>query len=162
MILHRLDVRTMALGFLVLVGTVGAHAQATPEAAVRTFMDGFNSGDMAKAAAVNSSSGTSIIDEFAPYTWSGPKAFDEWGAGFDTASKALGITEPRVTLGILIVKNVSSEQAAYLIYAVVYTYKLKGVSMREPARLAVALRKESGAWKIAAWTWTGTVPKEVK
>lgn len=161
MLFHRLGIQAMSLGFLVLGCTVGAQAQATPQEAVRTFMDGFNSGDMAKAAAVNSSSGTSIIDEFAPYTWSGPKAFDEWGAGFEATSKAMGVTEPKVTLSAPIVKNVTGERA-YLIYPVVYTYKLKGVSMREPARLAVALRKEGADWKLAAWTWAGTVPKPAK
>lgn len=158
MLSHRLDIRIVVLGFLVFGCAVSGQAQATPQEAVRTFMDGFNSGDMAKAAAVNSASDTSIIDEFAPFTWNGPKAFDEWGAGFEATSKALGITEPKVTLGAPIVKNVTSEHA-YLVYAVVYTYKLKGVAMREPARLAIALRKEASAWKIAAWTWTGTVPK---
>ena len=57
---HRLGIRTAALGFLVFGWAVSAQAQATPQDAVRAFMDGFNSGDMAKAAAVNSASGTSI------------------------------------------------------------------------------------------------------
>lgn len=115
MLSHRLGIRTAALGFLVFGWAIGVQAQATPQEAVRTFMDGFNSGDMAKAAAVNSAAGTSIIDEFAPFTWSGPKAFDEWGAGFEAESKALGITEPKVTLSAPIVKNVTDGQA-YLIY----------------------------------------------
>ena len=59
------------------------------------------------------------------------------------------------------VKNVTP-WGAYLIYPSVYTYKLKGVSMRETGRVAIVLRNEASAWKIAAWTWTGTVPKPVK
>jgi hypothetical protein len=162
MFLHRLSVCSIGLACLALC-TVGVHAQATPQEAVRTFIDGFNSSDMAKAAAVNSAGGTSIIDEFAPFSWSGPKAFEEWGAGFEATSKALGITEPKVTLGAPVVANKNpGEDQAYLIYPVVYTYKVKGAAMREPARLAVVLRKESSAWKIAAWAWTGTVPKPVK
>ena len=100
MLVRRLKFRSVAITALAFACTVvAANAQATPEAAVRSFMDGFNSGDMAKSAAVNSPSGTSIIDEFAPYTWNGAKAFDEWGAAFDANSKAVGVTEPKVVLG---------------------------------------------------------------
>jgi hypothetical protein len=161
MLVQRLEIPSIALTLLAVGFTMAAHAQTTPEVAVTTFMDGFNSGDMAKAAAVNSPGGTTIIDEFAPFTWTGPKAFDDWGAGFGADAKALGITEPKVSLSAPIVMNVTAEHA-YLIYPAAYTYKLKGVSMREPAHMAFALRKEGSAWKIAAWTWSGTVPKPAK
>jgi hypothetical protein len=72
MLVRRLYIRSLPLAVLAFLCTVAAHAQSTPEAAVRSFMDGFNSGDMAKAAAINSPSGTNIIDEFPPYTWNGP------------------------------------------------------------------------------------------
>lgn len=161
MLVRRLCTRSLSLAVLAFVCALAAGAQSTPEAAVRSFMDGFNSGDMAKSAAINSPSGTSIIDEFAPYTWNGPKAFDEWSAAFDVNSKALGVTEPKVTLGRPIVKNITAEHA-YLIYPSLYSYKLKDVPMHESGRVAIVLRKEDAAWKIAAWTWTGTVPKPVK
>jgi hypothetical protein len=161
MLVRRLYTRTLPLVVLAFVCSVAASAQSIPEAAVRSFMDGFNSGDMAKSAAINSPSGTSIIDEFAPYTWTGPTAFDDWSAAFDADSKARGVTEPKVTLGAPIVKNVTAGQA-YLTYPSLYTYKLKGVSMRETGHVAIALRKEASAWKIAGWSWTGGVPKPVK
>ncbi len=158
--LNRLNVHTFAFALLAVL-SAAAHAQSTPEAAIRTFMDGFNSGDMAKSAAINSPSGTSIIDEFTPYTWNGPKAFDDWSAAFDADCKAQGITEAKVTLGAPIVKSISSD-TAYLTYPSLYTYKLQRTSMRETGRVAFALRKEDSAWKIAAWTWAGTLPKPAK
>ncbi len=161
MLVHSLRIRSVLIPILAVSCTVAVRAQSTPDTAVRTFMDGFNSGDLKKSAAVNSPSGTSIIDEFAPYTWNGPKAFDDWSAAFDSNSKALSITQPKVVLSAPTVKNVTTEQA-YLVYPSLYTYKLKGVSMRETGQVAVALRKEASAWKVAAWTWTGTVPKPVK
>ena len=160
MLVLRMHIRALPLAVLAF-GMVAAHGQSTPEAAVRSFMDGFNSGDMAKAAAINSPSGTNIIDEFPPYTWNGPKAFDDWSAAFDANSKALGVTEPKVTLGTPVVKNITSGQA-YLTYPSLYTYNLKGISMRETGHVAIVLRKDASAWKIAGWTWTGTVPKPVK
>ena len=156
----RLPLRSLSLAVLVAACTAAVHAQATPQAAVTSFMDGFNTGDMAKAGALNEPA-TSIIDEFPPYTWSGPKAFNDWGAAFEANSKTLGLTEPKVTLSAPIVKNITAAQA-YLIYPSLYTYKQKGVAMREDGRIAIVLRKEANAWKIAAWTWTGTVPRTAK
>ncbi len=138
-----------------------AHAQSTPEAVTQQWMAAFNAGDMAKADALNSPSGTSIIDEFAPYTWSGPKAFAEWGAGFEADAKTRDITEPKVTLGALVVKYVTGNQA-YLTFPAVYTYKQKGVAMREVGHDAIVLRKEDGGWKVVSWSWTGGVPKAAK
>jgi hypothetical protein len=149
------------LGAFLFALSLAAHAQSTPEAVTRQWMDAFNAGDMAKADALNSSSGTSIIDEFAPYTWTGPKAFAEWGAGFEADAKTREITEPKVTLGALVVKNVTAAHA-YLIFPAVYTYKQKGVAMVETGHDAIVLRKEGGAWKVVSWSWTGSVPKPAK
>jgi hypothetical protein len=159
--IRRLCTRTLPLVVLVFALTAAARAQSTPQAAVATFMDGFNSGDMARSAAMNSAKGTSIIDEFPPYSWSGPKAFDEWGTGFDANSKAQGVTDAKVTLEAPIVQNITADHA-YLIYPSLYVYKQRGVVMREAGRVAIVLRKEGADWKIAAWTWTGTMPKRGK
>lgn len=152
--------RAALLACFGLMGASALQAQSSPEETTRQWLAAFNAGDMAKAATFNSPAGTSIIDEFPPYAWNGPKAFDNWAAGFDADAKAKGITEPKVTMGAAIVNN-SSATDAYLVFPAVYTYKQKGVSMRETGRDTVALRKENGAWKIVSWCWTGTVPKPV-
>jgi hypothetical protein len=79
------------LGAFIFALSLPAHAQPTPEAVTRQWLDAFNAGDMAKAGALNSSSGTSIIDEFALYTWTGPKAFAEWG---DLTAMMLVVSAP--------------------------------------------------------------------
>lgn len=149
----------LILGLFVLASSsLAAHAQATPEAATRQWLDGFNAGDMAKVNALNSPSGTSIIDEFAPFTWTGPKAFSDWGAGFEADSKARGVTEPKVILGAPVVKNVTATDA-YLIYHAIYSYKLKGVPKREPGQDAIVLHKNPDGWKVVSWAWIATVSK---
>ncbi len=152
---------TLAFCVPAIAGTATARAQAKPETVARQWLAAFNAGDMAKAGALNSPSGTSIIDEFAPYTWTGAKAFSDWAADFGADAKARGITDPTVVLAAPIVQNLTATQA-YLIFPAVYTYKQKGVAMRETARHAIVLRKEGSDWKVAAWTWTGTVPKPAK
>jgi hypothetical protein len=152
---------TSLVGAFLVVLSLTARAQSTPEAVSRQWMDEFNAGDMAKADEFNSSSGTSIIDEFAPYSWNGPKAFAEWGVALEADAKTQGLTEAKVKLGTLEVKNVASSHA-YLIFPAVYTYKQKGVPMVETARMAIVMRKEGGAWKVVSWSWTGGVPKTAK
>jgi hypothetical protein len=44
----------------------------------------------------------------------------------------------------------------------VYSFKQKGVAMDEPAHMTFALRKATGGWKIAAWTWTGSAAQKAK
>jgi ketosteroid isomerase-like protein len=149
------------LGIFLFVLPLTTYGQSTPEAVVGQWMDAFNAGDMAKASAINSPSGTSIIDEFAPYAWNGPKAFAEWGAAFEADVKTHVITDPKVTLGALEVKNVSPTHA-YLIFPAVYTYKQKGVPIVEKGHDAIVLHKEGGAWKVVSWAWTGGVPKPAK
>jgi hypothetical protein len=155
--MRRFHVRAL-LTCAVFVCTLAAQAQSSPEATARQFLDAFNAGDMAKAASFNASSGMSIVDEFAPYSWSGSTGFSDWGAAFGTNAKAHEITESKVTLGPILVNNATANQA-YLIFPSVYTYKEKGVATREAARMAIVLHKEGGKWKVAAFTWTGTVPK---
>ena len=151
----------LAVAVLAVGATAPAHTQSSPDTVVQGWLKTFNAGDMAKAASFNSPAGISIIDEFAPYAWSGPKAFDDWGATFGADAKSSGLTEPKVTMSAPLIKNLAATQA-YLVYPSVYTYKLKGVAMREAGRMAIVLRKEDTGWKIASWAWTGTVPKPAK
>jgi ketosteroid isomerase-like protein len=155
--LLRTFVRALSLTALVFCPML-AGAQSTPEAAVRQYLAAFNAGDMDKVASFNSPSGMSIVDEFAPYNWSGAQGFSGWSAAFDANAKAHGITDPNLTLGPVVVNNTTAS-GAYLIFSSVYAYKEKGVTVREPGRMAIVMRKEGGAWKVAAWTWAGTVPK---
>lgn len=50
---------------------------------------------------------------------------------------------------------------AYVIVPAVYTYKEKGVAMREAAQMTFVLKKGTGGWLIHAWSWTGPKPQRV-
>jgi hypothetical protein len=43
----------------------------------------------------------------------------------------------------------------------VYTFKERGVAMREPAQFVFVLRKGAGGWRIHGWAWTGPKPQPV-
>ena len=76
-------------------------------------------------------------------------------------AKAKGITEPGVSIGAPTRELVTGDHA-YVIVPSVYTFKQKGVAMREAAQMTFALVKTAGGWKIASWTWTGPDPMPAK
>ncbi len=64
----------IAIGLLILTsGLAAASEQTNVMAPVHQFIDGFNKGDV-KTAVAACADQTSIIDEFAPYSWDGPGA----------------------------------------------------------------------------------------
>jgi hypothetical protein len=86
-----------------VIGMSGAAGAATPVAEamvpVRAFIDAFNKGDMKAAAAQTSPEGMLIIDDIAPFSWSGPKAFDTWCKALDESDKAASNTVVHLTDG---------------------------------------------------------------
>jgi ketosteroid isomerase-like protein len=131
-------------------------------APIKQFIDNFNKGDNKAAAAAHVEKGLVIIDEVPPYVWQGHEAFKTWSDDLAKNDKAAGITEEMVTLSAP--TRVESDQGrAYVVVPAVYTFKQKGVAMREAAQMTFALRKnDSGKWRIAGWTWTGPKPEAAR
>src|ERR1022692_2538565 len=154
----------MLFGAFVIVGMSAVAGAATPTAEVlvpvRAFIDGFNKGDMKAAAAQTSPDGMLIIDDIAPFSWSGPKAFDTWGNALDDSDKAAGNTGAQLADGKPVHVEISSDRA-YVVVPAVYTFKQKDVAMRETAQMAITLQKGKTGWLISGFAWAGTKPKPV-
>jgi ketosteroid isomerase-like protein len=154
----------------VLTGLIGLAALALPlpalaqdaavEAPIKAFADAFNKGDMAAAAAQHDKSVT-IVDEVAPYIWSGQGAFAGWLAALGKETSSLGKTDEAVAFGAPTRELVDGAQA-YAIVPVTYTYKQKGAAMVEVAQITFTLRKGAAGWKISSWTWTGPDPSPAR
>jgi hypothetical protein len=128
-------------------------------APIQKFMDSFNKGDIAGAAATHAAGADLvIIDEVPPFVWRGPKAFQAWSTALEAASKQAGITDQMVTIKAP-TRVESSGDSAYVIVPAVYSYKEKGVAMTESAQMTFALKKGATGWLIHGWTWTGPKPK---
>jgi hypothetical protein len=155
----------LMLALLCSMGLVATASAAVPEAEllapIHQFIDSFNKGDSAAAEAANVSTGIIIIDEVAPYLWQGPGAFKAWAKDLNTHDKNAGMTGQQVTLGKVSLTE-STGDNAYVAIAAVYSYKQNGVAMNEPAHMTFALRKATGGWKIAAWTWTASKAQKAK
>jgi ketosteroid isomerase-like protein len=145
----------------VSAASAAAAANAQLEAPIHQFIDAFNKGDVKGAAATHMATGVSIIDEAPPHIWQGPKAVETWAADLAKDGKASGMSDEKVTLGA-VTREVVSGQTAYVVIGATFTFKQKGVAMREPGQMTFAMKKSGAAWKIAGWTWTGPDPIPVK
>ena len=97
--------RYLALGAVVcLCLSMGAAVQAqSPDpqltAPITKFVDAFNKGDMAGAAATHAAGADLvIIDEVAPYLWRGAKALQTWAGDLEADAKKKGIADQKVTI----------------------------------------------------------------
>lgn len=138
-----------------------AQAQTTdPQvmAPITKFMETFNKGDVAGAAATHAGD-VVIVDEVPPFEWRGQGAFQGWAGDLAAYDKKNGISDEHVAIGKATRTEVDGDRA-YVIAPAVYTYKQGGAAMRASAQMTFALKKESAGWLIQSWTWTGARAKK--
>lgn len=145
----------------VLLG-ISAAGAATPEAQlmapIHLFVDSFNKGDLKAAATAFSPTGLAIIDDVSPHVWVGANAVETWNKALAAGDQTEGDTDGAVTIGKP-TRQVVSGDRGYVVLPAVYTFKEKGVAMREVAQMVYALQKGTSGWQITGWTWVGTTPK---
>jgi hypothetical protein len=149
-----------ALVSIALAAPVRAQtADADVMAPIQKFVDSFNKGDAAAAAATHAAGADlTIIDELPPFLWRGPKAFQSWSADLDSDAKKNGISDQSVTLSAPTRTERNADQA-YVIVPAVYSFKQRGAAMREAAQMTFVLRRGASGWLIHGWTWTGPKPQ---
>jgi|SRR3954467_954631 ketosteroid isomerase-like protein len=139
----------LCAGSAVQAQTVDPQAAAT----ITRFVDAFNKGDMAGAAATHAAD-VVIVDEVAPFLWRGTTALKDWAAALAADSKTEGMSDEKVTLSAA-ARMETKGSDAYVVVPAVFSFKKGGTAMRESAHLAVVLKKDANGWLIQSWTWTG-------
>lgn len=130
-----------------------ADDSADAVAVVKQFIDGFNTGDIAGALAACAAT-AHVIDEFAPYEWSGEGACETWANDYAADAEAKGITDGVVTLHDAKHVYVTGDRA-YVVSPVEYVYMVDGKKQgQKDSTLTSTLAREDGAWKITAWAWS--------
>jgi hypothetical protein len=124
---------------------------AAVEAPIQRMMDGFNRGDIAAVKAAHVAAPT-IIDNVAPFAWSGPGAFDRWLTDLGKAEVAAGKTDGHVTFAPVVDEAVSGDRA-WVVTRSIYAYKQKGRAMREDGYTSFVLVKDGADWKVESWSW---------
>ena len=147
---------------MLLQSTALVHAaDAGPQAPIDAMVLAFNKGDVAGIHAAHVTGDVSLIDEVPPHLWHGPKAIDAWLTDLAAHDKARGRTDGVVTLSKPQVMTTQGNDG-YAVVPAVYTFNEKGVPMRQSATMTFALRRGAGVWKVAGWSWNGTVPGRAK
>lgn len=102
-----------------------------------------------------------IVDNVAPYLWSGPAAFDTWIADLARAEASEGKTDGVVWFGGPVDEAVSGGRA-FVVTPCVYTYKQRGRPVREEGMTSFTLVKQGGGWKVGSWAWASPAGVAVK
>jgi ketosteroid isomerase-like protein len=150
--------RYLLLGVLALCVVSPLRAQTIdPQltAPITKFVDAFNRGDMAGAAATHAADADLvIIDEVSPFVWRGAQALKTWSAALEADSKKHGMTDQKVTLSAATRAEVNGSDA-YVVVPAVYSFTEAGVAKTESAHMTFVLKKGTSGWLIHGWTWTG-------
>ena len=149
------------IAFVLVIPFTAAAARQDVTLPIHQFIDGFNRGDVKSAYAAYASGDIVIVDEFAPHLWTGPHAAQDWAADYDKHAQATGVNDGSVKYGAPTRTEVEGD-LAYAVIPTVYSYKEHGKAMTENGQMTFVLHREHDAWKISAWTWTGTKPHTAK
>ena len=152
----------MRLKILLLAASllIAAPAQAGPAedatAAVTTTLDRFNAGDINAFFQAHQDNAT-IVDEFAPYFWSGSGAAQRWAGDYARDAETRGISGGRVDYSAPIQAN-SNGTSAYIVLPTVYRFVQRGARMAGRGNMTFFMTRDGANWKIAGWTYAGSTP----
>ena len=147
----------LAASLLALAIFAGAPASADPVppaalATVDQLLAAINADDLAGVAATYSVEPT-IVDEFAPFQWSGVDASKKWFKDFRALAVASGISKVHVARHAPRYFH-RDGHFGYLTVPVDYTYSLKGSPVTERGAFVLSLYEMEGlGWKIRASAW---------
>ena len=123
-----------------------------PMAAVRQYVEAFNSGDLAAMAAACADP-MQILDGMSPHVWQGPTAAEDWWTDVLAEGEHLGASGYRIALGAPRHVDVNGENA-YVVAPATMTFDLRGNQVTQAGSVyTVALRKVDGDWRLTAWAW---------
>jgi hypothetical protein len=149
----RLAVLTAATVLLVSSGAIAA--QSSAEAAVRA--------PIAAAIAAGQSGNVkllrqqyvpspTIVDEFAPFRWSGANALDAYFVSYGRMVEMTKMSNSNVTMGSPAYTYVAAD-SAYVLVPITVTASFHGKPYTQKGTIAFTLQRTGSSWKIATQTF---------
>jgi ketosteroid isomerase-like protein len=147
----------LLLALSLMVATPAAAGPAEDATAVVTsVLDKFNAGDI-KAFFTAHQDGAIIVDEFAPYIWSGSNSAQRWAGDYTKDAEKRGISGGRVDYAKPI--QASSDGAfAYIVIPTTYRFTQNAKQMGGKGSMTFVMTRRGTNWKIASWTYSGATP----
>lgn len=121
---------------------------------VQSAISSLNTSSAKPLAGIYASNAT-IVDEFAPYSWSGSNAGQSWFVDFTKFAKNIHLTNANGTL----LKPTAFSQSgnrAYLVVPVNFGGTMAGKNILEHGTWTFTLQRSDASWRIVTQSW-GTV-----
>jgi ketosteroid isomerase-like protein len=141
----------LALGGLLAVPALAAGPNQAIMVPVTGAVAAVNADDAAKLNAYFMPTAM-VVDEIAPFTWSGPHAAAAWLHDLDRLDAQAGITSLHATLGDVTHFDVTGDHA-YVVAPLNISWLSKGKLQRESGLWVFTLYHEGPTWKIATVSW---------
>jgi hypothetical protein len=95
---------------------------------------------------------STVVDEFAPYSWSGPDTCVRWSAAFKAFMAQVKMTDPKGTVAPHPFIDVTGNHA-YVVAKVKFDAMLSGKPVSEDGTWTFVLAKSGASWKITSLAW---------
>ena len=115
-------------------------------------------GDDAGLRDAFASDGLVIFENFAPFVFQGPGAFERWRDGFRRHATAGDLTELQHSFGPA--QDVSlDDDTAYFVLPTTWTGRAHGRPFSEDGGWAFVLVRDQGRWRIRSYAWAVTAKR---
>lgn len=159
----RLRYRIAVLALAALLAAGARPAAATQQSAsggqltavmkpIATAISAANTGDF-KLLHAQYTAASTIVDEFAPFEWTGANAQDRWFADFGKTAGELKMTDTKLVLGAPKYHYVAGTRA-YVVVPLSVTARIARKPYTESGSVALTLQRVGGAWKISSQAWS--------
>jgi ketosteroid isomerase-like protein len=125
-------------------------------ASVTATLDKLNGGDV-DAFVTAHTDGALIVDEFAPFVWTGSGSVQKWLGDYGRDATTRGISAGRIDYGKPIQAN-GHENSAYIVLPTTYRFMQKGQKMAGAGSMTFVMARSGAGWKISSWTYAGATP----
>ena len=95
---------------------------------------------------------TAIVDEFAPYSWSGPDTCARWAAAFKAFAAQAKLSGFKGTVAPKPFIDVTGTKA-YVVAQVTFTAMMAAKPMSEQGSWTFVVAKSGTAWKVTSMAW---------
>lgn len=153
-----LRLTALGLGLLLALPAAASAATAKPTPAmmkpVRALLQALNTNSAAPAAGAFTANAI-IVDEFAPFRWTGPSAASQYMSSFGSMIKAAKLSDVHGTIGKVTAFDRTGNRA-YMVIATDVAATMNGKRSVEHGTWTFTLQSSGSTWQIDSVTW-GTV-----
>ena len=148
--------RALVASMLVAVAAIApAGAQAAPQddvrATVQKFVDAMNAGDV--AGALSLCGGATVVDQIAPYVYTGPDGCQRWIRAVVTGVQSAGVTSINAAPDAPTSVDVG-DASAYIVCPLKFAITVQGDRRMKAAVATMVLARGADGWKFTHITFS--------